>query len=121
MRILIVEDEIRISNLLKLYLERASYVVEVSDDGNEGLIKAVNEHFDLIILDVLIPGKNGFKVLEELRKHKKTPVIILSAKSSESDRQHGLELGADEYILKPFSPRDLTKKINEIIRLHQMG
>lgn len=114
-RVLIAEDEIRISNLLKLYLERESYIVDVVDNGDDGLEKALKETFDLIILDVLMPGKNGFMVLEEIRKTKNTPIIMLSAKGEEKDLQRGHDLGADDYILKPFSPRDVISKINIIL------
>lgn len=114
-RVLIAEDEMRISNLLKLYLERESFFVEIVDNGDDGLNKALNESFDLIILDVLMPGKDGFMVLEEIRKTKNIPVIMLSAKGEEKDVQRGLELGANDYILKPFSPREVISKIITIL------
>lgn len=117
-RILIIEDEIRISNLLKLYLERELFLIDVEDNGDDGLEKAILEDFDLIILDVLMPGKDGFIVLEGIRKVKSTPVIMLSAKGGENDQQRAFELGVNEYILKPFSPRDVISKIKEMI-LHE--
>lgn len=112
-RILVAEDEARISRLLKMYLERESFIVTVADNGVDALELALNERFDLIILDVLMPGRNGFSVLEEVRKTQDTPVIMLSAKGEAADLQRGSELGANEYILKPFSPRDVVEKIKE--------
>lgn len=112
MKILIVEDELRISNLLKIYLERESYQVTVVHNGDDGLEHAIQEDYDLIILDVFMPGKNGFTVLEELRKLKNTPVIMLSAQSEEQ----GLHLGADAFISKPFSPSAVVSKIKEILK-----
>jgi DNA-binding response OmpR family regulator len=114
-RVLIAEDEMRISNLLKIYLERESFTVEAVDNGDAALEKALNEPFDLIILDVLMPGKDGFTVLEEIRKTKNTPIIMLSAKGEENDLKRGSDLGANEYILKPFSPRDVISKIHTIL------
>lgn len=118
MKILIIEDEIRISNLLKLYLERESFQVAVASHGDTGLERALDESFDLIILDVLMPGKDGFTVLEELRKIKTTPTIMLSAKCSEEDLKRGFDLGANEFIAKPFSPGIVVTKIKEILSIH---
>ncbi|WP_052352789.1 response regulator transcription factor [Neobacillus dielmonensis] len=111
MKILIVEDEIRISNLLKIYLSRESYQVTVTDNGDDGLAQALQEDYDLIILDVFMPGKNGFTVLEEVRKLKDTPVIMLSAQNEEQ----GLGLGANAFISKPFSPGAVVSKVKEIL------
>jgi DNA-binding response OmpR family regulator len=113
--ILIVEDEARLSQLLKMYLERESFMVDVVDNGIDGLKKATQENHDLILLDVLMPGINGFMVLEELRKIKDTPVIMLSAQSDEKDQKLALELGANEYILNPFSPSDVVVKIKNLL------
>lgn len=115
MKILIVEDEIRISHLLRMYLERESFHVDVENNGDHGLERALNENYDLIILDVLMPGKDGYLVLEELRRTKKTPVIMLSAKCGEEDLKRGFDLGANEFIAKPFSPAAVVVKIKEII------
>ena len=114
-RILIAEDETRISNLLKIYLERESFFVEVVDNGDDGLDKALTDSFDLFILDVLMPGKDGFMILEEIRKYKQTPIIMLSAKGEEKDLNRAYNLGASEYILKPFSPREVVSKIKAIL------
>jgi DNA-binding response OmpR family regulator len=114
-KVLIIEDEVRISNLLKLYLERESYQVEVANDGIEGLEKSLQQDFDIIFLDLFLPGKNGFQLLEELRKIKNTPVIILSAHGEADAQVKAFELGADDYILKPFSPRELVTKVKSAI------
>ncbi len=114
-RVLVAEDEHRISHLLKIYLERESFVVEVANNGIEALEKAKHESFDIIILDILMPGMDGFSVLEEIRKTKSTPVIMLSAKGEAQDLKRGEELGASEYILKPFSPKDVVSKIKELV------
>jgi DNA-binding response OmpR family regulator len=115
-RILIAEDEIRISNLLKLYLEREAFLVDVVNNGDEACEKALEGFYDVIILDILMPGKDGFAVLQEIRKTKETPVIMLSAKGEEQDLKRGQDLGANEYILKPFSPRDVVSKITGLLR-----
>jgi two-component system response regulator ResD len=113
LKILIVDDEIRISNLLRIYLERESFQVDLASNGDEGLVKAVEKDYDLIILDVLMPGKTGYQVLEELRKLKQTPVFMLTAKCDTEDQKQGIELGANEYIPKPFSPGNVVLKIKE--------
>lgn len=115
LKILLVEDEVRISHLLKMYLERESFMVVCEDNGVDGLNKALIENFDIIILDVFMPGLNGFQVLEELRKTKNTPVIMLSAQNDTNDQMRGIELGANEYILKPFSPSDVVLKIKNMV------
>lgn len=114
-RVLVAEDEQRISQLLKMYLEREAFVVEVADNGDEALEKAIQDSFDIIILDILMPGRDGFSVLEEIRKTKDTPVIMLSAKGEASDLKRGEELGASEYIMKPFSPKDVVAKIQMLL------
>jgi DNA-binding response OmpR family regulator len=118
-RILIVEDEIRISHLMKMYLERETFLVDVADNGVDGLSIALQENIDLIILDVSMPGKDGFTVLEELRQTKNTPVIMLSARGEAHDQKRGFDLGATDYILKPFSPRDVIQKIKAILLSEQ--
>ncbi|WP_102262360.1 response regulator transcription factor [Mesobacillus jeotgali] len=114
-RVLVAEDEQRISHLLKMYLEREAFIVEVADNGDEALEKALQDSFDIIILDILMPGRDGFSVLEEIRKTKDTPVIMLSAKGEAHDLKRGEELGASEYILKPFSPKDVVSKIKDLL------
>ncbi|WP_203554094.1 response regulator [Bacillus sp. B15-48] len=114
MRILIVEDEVRISQLLSMYLKRESFLVDVVDNGNDGLSKALQEDYQLIILDLFLPGKNGFEVLATLRQEKNTPVILLSAQSEANDQKRMFELGANMYISKPFSPNDVISKVKQL-------
>jgi two-component system, OmpR family, response regulator ResD len=114
-KVLIVEDEIRILNLLKIYLERESCDVEVADNGDDGLEKALQQDFDIIFLDLFMPGKDGYQVLEELRKFKNTPVMILTAHGESETKVRAFELGADDFILKPFSPRELMIKVKTVI------
>lgn len=116
MRVLVVEDEERIANLLRMYLQREGFHVDVVDNGDVGAKKALEEQYGVIILDVLMPGKDGFMVLEEIRKQKSTPVILLSAKYGEEEQQRGRDLGVNEYIPKPFSPSVIVTKIKEIIQ-----
>jgi DNA-binding response OmpR family regulator len=118
LKILIVEDETRISSLLKIYLQRESFDVDVEHNGEDGLNKALNENFDLILLDVFMPGKNGFQVLEELRKSKETPIVLLTAQSGEEDQNRALSLGANGLISKPFSPGEVVLKVKEILSLN---
>jgi DNA-binding response OmpR family regulator len=115
LRILVVDDESRISNLLKIYLEREDFQVTTEEDGLTGLERAINEHFDLVVLDVLMPGKNGYQVLEELRKVKDIPAILLSAQYTEEDQKRGIALGANAFIAKPFSPKTIVSKIRELL------
>lgn len=114
-RVLVAEDEQRISHLLKMYLERESFIVDISNNGEDALDKAMQETFDIIILDILMPGRDGFSVLKEIRKTKATPVIMLSAKGEAHDLKRGEELGASDYILKPFSPKEVVSKIKGLI------
>ncbi|MBM4761860.1 response regulator [Bacillus sp. B15-48] len=114
LRILIVEDEVRISQLLSMYLKRESFLVDVVDNGNDGLSKALQEDYQLIILDLFLPGKNGFEVLATLRQEKNTPVILLSAQSEANDQKRMFELGANMYISKPFSPNDVISKVKQL-------
>ncbi|SEM93386.1 two-component system, OmpR family, response regulator ResD [Mesobacillus persicus] len=115
LKILIVEDESRISHLLSMYLKRESFHVDVADNGDDGLTKALDEDYDTIILDVFMPGKDGFMVLEGIRQHKNTPVIMLSAQSGEFDQSKGFDLGANAFISKPFSPSEVVSKVKEIL------
>jgi DNA-binding response OmpR family regulator len=114
-KILVVEDEIRISNLLRLYLEREAYQVDMADNGKDGLEFALKEDYSLIVLDVLMPVKNGYEILQEVRRIKKTPVIMLSAKCSEEDIKRAKDFGANDFIAKPFSPSMVVSKIKEIL------
>jgi len=110
-KILIVEDEIAIAELEKDYLELSGFEVEVSNDGKVGLYKALNEDFDLFILDLMLPGVDGFEICRQIRSEKNTPIIMVSAKKDDIDKIRGLGLGADDYMTKPFSPSELVARV----------
>ena len=110
-RILIVEDESAIAELEKDYLELSGFEVEVANDGEIGLNKALSEEFDLIILDLMLPGVDGFEICRQVREEKNTPIIMVSAKKDDIDKIRGLGLGADDYMTKPFSPSELVARV----------
>ena len=117
MRILVVEDEKKVSNFIKQGLEEERYIVEVVNDGVSGLEMAMNNQFDAILLDVMLPGKDGFTVLSELREAGvSTPILMLTAKGTTEDRVHGLDLGAYDYLPKPFSFDELAAPLRSILR-----
>lgn len=110
-RILIIEDEKAIAELEKDYLELSGFEVEVEEDGEKGLLKALNGEFDLFILDLMLPGIDGFEICRKVRETKNTPVIMVSAKKDDIDKIRGLGLGADDYMTKPFSPSELVARV----------
>ena len=115
-RILVVDDEKEIVKLLKAYLERAGYQVVTADDGRLALAKFRAEHPDLMILDLMLPGLDGIEVCKAVRRESDIPIIMLTAKVEESDKILGLELGADDYVTKPFSPREVVARVNAVLR-----
>ena len=110
-RILIIEDEESIAELEKDYLELSGFEVEIENDGAEGLKKALSEEFDLFILDLMLPGVDGFEICRKVRDVKNTPIIMVSAKKEDIDKIRGLGLGADDYITKPFSPSEMVARV----------
>jgi DNA-binding response OmpR family regulator len=114
--VLIVEDEAKIVKLARDYLERAGFAVVSASDGQEALTAFHSARPDLGILDLGLPGMDGLDVLRELRRESNTPVIILTARGEESDRLVGLELGADDYVVKPFSPKELVARVRAVLR-----
>ena len=110
-RILIVEDEETIADLERDYLELSVFEVEVANDGETGLEKALTDQFDLVILDLMLPGVDGFEICREVRQKKNTPIIMVSAKKDDIDKIRGLGLGADDYMTKPFSPSELVARV----------
>lgn len=114
--ILVVDDEENVSELLKLYLEAEGFIVEIAEDGLKALELAKSINPDLIILDIMLPFKNGWQVAQEIRKDMDTPIIMLSAKGEESDKILGLNLGGDDYVTKPFSPGEITARVKAILR-----
>ena len=115
-RILIVDDDDEIRELLEFDIAQSGYFVDTASDGKEGLTKVLNNSYDLVILDVMMPKMNGWDVCREIRKNSKVPIIMLTAKSDESSELNGFECGADEYIAKPFSPKILTARVDALIR-----
>ncbi|WP_308639104.1 response regulator transcription factor [Paenibacillus silvisoli] len=115
-RILVVDDEERIRRLLKMYLEKEGYLIEEAEDGETALRMATSGEFDLILLDVMLPGMDGVEVCSRLRQVKATPVIMLTAKGEEMNRVQGFEVGADDYVVKPFSPREVIYRVKAILR-----
>lgn len=119
-RILIVEDELDLANIIKDYLEKELYEVEICSQGDEAI-----EIFDkfkpsLVILDLMLPGMNGYEICQNIRKKSTIPILILSAKIDEFDKVKGLDLGADDYITKPFRPRELLARVNAQLRRSQV-
>ncbi|PYZ94465.1 DNA-binding response regulator [Salipaludibacillus keqinensis] len=115
-KILVVDDEERIRRLLKMYLEREKYDVDDAENGEKALKMALEEDYDLIVLDLMMPGIDGIEVCEEIRKHKATPIIMLTAKGEEANRVQGFEAGTDDYIVKPFSPREVVLRVKALLR-----
>lgn len=115
-RILVVDDEDRIRRLLRMYLEKEGYVITEAEDGETALTLALGEDFDLILLDLMLPGMDGNEVCMKLRQKKATPVIMLTAKGEETNRVQGFESGADDYVVKPFSPREVIYRVKAILR-----
>ena len=110
-RILIVEDEVAIADLEKDYLELSGFEVEIENDGKSGLNRALSEDFDLFILDLMLPEVDGFEICRQIREHKNTPILMVSAKKDDIDKIRGLGLGADDYVTKPFSPSELVARV----------
>ena len=117
-KILIVDDEAKIRSLIRKYAEAEGYEVEEAVDGIDAVQRCRKETFDIIIMDVMMPGFDGFTACREIRKLQDTPVLMLSARGEEYDRLHGFELGVDDYVVKPFSPLELMMRINVIISRH---
>lgn len=117
MRILVIEDERKVASFIKRGLEEERYIVELAADGQMGIDMAIANHFDAIVLDVMLPKKDGFAVLSEIRAARKTtPVIMLTARAGMNDRVTGLDLGADDYLAKPFHFEELAARLRSILR-----
>jgi DNA-binding response OmpR family regulator len=116
MKILIIEDEANIAQVLRLYLEQADYSVLTASDGVAGLELHAREHPDLIILDLMLPTMDGMEVCRRIRAWANTPILMLTARQGEEDRITGLDLGADDYLVKPFSPREVVSRVKAILR-----
>jgi two-component system, OmpR family, copper resistance phosphate regulon response regulator CusR len=116
MRILIIEDEQKMSAYLRKGLTEASFVVDTAADGREGLFLALHESFDLIVLDLMLPELSGFEVLRRLREQKQTPVLLLTARDAVEDKVEGFELGADDYLAKPFAYAEFLARVRSLLR-----
>lgn len=116
MKILIIEDETNIAQVLRLYLEQAGYQVLTASDGVTGLELHAREHPDLLILDLMLPTLDGMEVCRRIRSWANTPILMLTARQGEEDRIAGLDMGADDYLVKPFSPREVVSRVKAILR-----
>ena len=110
-KVLRVEDEVAIADLAKDYLELSGFEVEIETSGDIGLSRALTEEFDMFILDLMLPGVDGFEICKKIREVKNTPILMVSAKKDDIDKIRGLGLGADDYITKPFSPSELVARV----------
>ena len=115
-RVLLVDDDVTLNDVVTRYLEREGFVVETAADGRIALQRALADPPDLMVLDIMLPGLDGLEVCRRLREVAPVPVIMLTARGEESDRVAGLELGADDYVTKPFSPRELTARVKSVLR-----
>jgi DNA-binding response OmpR family regulator len=115
-KVLVVEDELKIARLVREYLTEAGFDVTVAHSGEEGLAAARGDRPDLMILDLGLPGMDGYDVTRSVRSQSAMPIIMLTARSDETDRVIGLELGADDYVVKPFSPRELVARVKAVLR-----
>ncbi len=115
-RILVVDDEPKIVEMVRLYLERDGHDVSIARDGNEALARFRRDEPDLILLDLMLPGVDGVEVCRRVRRESATPVIMLTARAEEGDKLLGLEVGADDYVTKPFSPRELAARVRAVLR-----
>lgn len=118
-KILIVEDDILIAEIERDYLEAEGYEVTICQDGQEGLLLALKKEYDLILLDVMLPGISGFTICREIRKEKDVAIIMVTAKKEDLDKIRGLGLGADDYVVKPFSPGELVARVKAHINIHE--
>ena len=120
-RILVIDDDVELCALVSEYLEPEGFQIEAVYDGNRGLERALSGEHRLVVLDVMLPGMNGFDVLRKIRSTSKIPVLLLTARGEDVDRIVGLEIGADDYLPKPFNPRELVARIRAILRRSLAG
>ncbi len=118
-KLLVVDDEEKIRLVIRKYAEFEGYEIKEAKNGMDAVKMCENEDFDLIILDVMMPELDGFSTCKEIKKHKDIPVIMLSARGEEYDKIHGFELGIDDYVVKPFSPKELMMRVNVVISRHK--
>ena len=121
MRVLVVDDEEKIRNVIKEYAEFEGYEIDEACDGMEAIAKCKDNNYDIIIMDIMMPKLDGFSSIKEIRKTKNIPVIMLSARGEEYDKLFGFEIGIDDYVVKPFSPKELMARINAVINRSKSG
>jgi DNA-binding response OmpR family regulator len=119
-RVLIVEDDILAAELERDYLEASDYEVELCSDGDKGYKKAESGIYDLLLLDIMLPGMSGFEICRRIRREQNVPIIMVTAKTEDVDMIRGLGLGADDYIMKPFNPTELVARAKAHIRIHEI-
>ena len=117
-KILVVDDEVKIREVIKTYAEYEGHIVVEAKDGIEAIEKVQNEDFDVIVMDIMMPRLDGFSSYKEIKKIKNIPVLMLSARGEEYDKLFGFEIGIDDYVVKPFSPRELMARVNVIVKRH---
>jgi two-component system response regulator ResD len=120
-KVLVVDDEESVRELIELYLTKEGYNVLLAKDGKEALRLNGESHPDLIVLDLMLPGMDGWEVCRQIRSNSRVPIIMLTARSEEVDRVVGLELGADDYVVKPFSPREMVARVKAVLRRGAAG
>lgn len=116
MKILVVDDEVLIRDVVREYLQLDGFLVDEANDGDEAVLKALNNEYDLIIMDIMMPKKDGFQTVKEIKKSKDIPVLMLSARGEEYDKLIGFDLGIDDYVTKPFSPKELVARVKAITK-----
>ena len=119
MKLLVVDDELLIRNVIKEYALNEGYTVDESEDGNEAIEKFEENNYDLIIMDIMMPHKDGFSSAKEIKEIKNIPIIFLSARTEELDKLNGFSLGADDYVTKPFSPKELMARIKAVSKRNE--
>src|SRR5438552_6234895 len=121
MRILVIDDDVELCELVAEYLEPDGYHVDAAHDGVEGVKRALAEEYSLAVVDYMLPGLNGFEVLRQIRAVSRLPIVMLTARGDDVNRIIGLQLGADDYLPKPFNPLELVARINAVLRRAQPG
>ncbi len=116
MRILVVDDEELIRNVIKEYLKMENYIIDEAEDGEDAVNKAKQNDYDLVIMDIMMPKKDGYQACKEIKQNKNIPFIMLSARGEEYDKLIGFELGIDDYVTKPFSPKELVARVKAILK-----
>ena len=116
MKLLIVDDEELIRNVIKEYAKLENYEVDEAEDGDEAIEKALSKDYDVIVMDIMMPKRDGFSAIREIKKIKDVPVIVLSARTMEEDKLNGFDLGIDDYVIKPFSPKELIARIKAVTK-----